>query len=137
MENTVEERAERIPAAAEAARPPVKRKSSLERREHLIAFLFILPPILGFLIFTVASMLFSFVYSFQNYNTLTGASSWAGLKNYVNLFSHELFAPDFWNSVGNTAILLLSIPISMFLGLCLAGLLRMGDIKGAKVFQEL
>ena len=114
-----------------------KKKSRLERREHLIAFLFILPPIIGFLVFTVASMLFSFVYSFQNYNTLTGASSWIGFDNYINLFTHELFAPDFWNSVGNTAILLLSIPLSMFLGLCLAGLLRMGDIKGSKIFQVL
>ncbi len=83
MENTVEERAERLPATAGAVRPPEKKKSRLERREHLIAFLFILPPIIGFLIFTVASMLFSFIYSFQNYNTLTGASSWIGLKNYI------------------------------------------------------
>lgn len=37
----------------------------------------------------------------------------------------------------STLVLLLSIPLSMILGLCLAGLLRMGDIKGAKVFQVL
>lgn len=111
--------------------------SKLTRRENIIAFLFILPPIIGFCIFTIGAMAFSFVYSFQNYNILTGESTWLGLKNYKDLFTHILYSKSFFTSILNTLVLLLSIPCSMLLGLGLAGLLRMGDIKGSKVFQVL
>ena len=82
-------------------------------------------------------MAFSFVYSFQKYNILTGESTWLGWQNYKDLFTHILYSKSFYTSIVNTLVLLLSIPLSMILGLCLAGLLRMGDIKGAKVFQVL
>ena len=99
--------------------------------------MFILPPIIGFCIFTIGAMAFSFVYSFQKYNILTGESTWLGWQNYKDLFTHILYSKSFYTSIVNTLVLLLSIPLSMILGLCLAGLLRMGDIKGAKVFQVL
>ncbi len=111
--------------------------SKLTRRENIVAFLFILPPIVGFCIFTVGAMAFSFIYSFQDYKMLTNESSWLGLKNYKDLFTHILYAKSFISSIFNTLVLLLSIPCSMALGLGLAGLLRMGDIKGSKVFQVL
>ena len=82
-------------------------------------------------------MAFSFVYSFQDYKILTGESTWQGLKNYKDLFTHILYSKSFFTSILNTLVLLLSIPCSMALGLCLAGLLRMGEIKGSKVFQVL
>lgn len=81
-----------------------------------------------------APMAFSFVYSFQDYKILTGESTWQGLKNYKDLFTHILYSKSFFTSILNTLVLLLSIPCSMALGLCLAGLLRMGEIKGSKVF---
>ena len=99
--------------------------------------MFILPPIIGFCIFTIGAMAFSFIYSFQKYNILTGESTWLGWQNYKDLFTHILYSKSFYTSIVNTLVLLLSIPLSMILGLCLAGLLRMGDIKGAKVFQVL
>ena len=114
-----------------------QKASKLTRRENIIAFLFILPPIIGFCIFTIGAMAFSFVYSFQEYNILTGESTWLGWQNYKDLFTHILYSKSFYTSIVNTLVLLLSIPLSMILGLCLAGLLRMGDIKGAKVFQVL
>lgn len=114
-----------------------QKASKLTRRENIIAFLFILPPIIGFCIFTIGAMAFSFIYSFQKYNILTGESTWLGWQNYKDLFTHILYSKSFYTSIVNTLVLLLSIPLSMILGLCLAGLLRMGDIKGAKVFQVL
>ena len=114
-----------------------QKASKLTRRENIIAFLFILPPIIGFCIFTIGAMAFSFIYSFQKYNILTGESTWLGWQNYKDLFTHILYSKSFYTSIVNTLVHLLSIPLSMILGLCLAGLLRMGDIKGAKVFQVL
>ena len=64
--------------AAAGVLPPPEKKGSLARREHLIAFLFILPPIVGFCIFTIGTMIFSFLYSFQNYNVLTQESTFTG-----------------------------------------------------------
>ena len=131
-----------IPAApagqtAAGVLPPPEKKGSLARREHLIAFLFILPPIVGFCIFTIGTMIFSFLYSFQNYNVLTQESTFTGWSNYVDLFTHILYAENFRKSIFNTIVLLLSIPFSMILGLALAGLLRLGQVRGAKVFQIL
>lgn len=119
-------------------RVPKKKKVSVqERKEHLIAFLFILPPIVGFLIFTALSVVFTFVYSFQGYNSLSGISENVGFANYIDLFTHVTRAPLFGKAIVNTIVLLLSVPFSMILGLILAGLLRLGEIKGSKFFQVL
>lgn len=121
--------------------PKKKKTGKMERREHLIAFLFILPPVIGFLIFTAISMGATFIYSFQNYYTRRGYSEFVGFKHYVTLFSQMGTAGStgniFLKDIGNTLFLLLSIPISIILGLALAGLLRLGEIKGGKVFQIL
>ena len=113
------------------------KERKLDRRENVIAFLFILPPIIGFLIFTIGAMLFSFKYSFEDYNILTGVSQWKGLENYRALFSNVIFSESFLRSISNTVILLASVPISMILGLVLAGLLKAGGIKCRGVFQVL
>ena len=113
------------------------KERKLDRKENVIAFLFILPPIIGFLIFTIGAMLFSFKYSFEDYNILTGVSQWKGLENYRALFTNVIFSESFLRSISNTVILLASVPISMILGLVLAGLLKAGGIKCRGVFQVL
>ncbi len=118
-----------------------KRSSKLERREHLIAFLFILPPVIGFLIFTAVSMGATFVYSFQNYYSRRDVSEFVGFTHYITLFSSmgDPFSVgnEFITAIGNTLFLLLSVPISILLGLLLAGLLKLGEIKGSKIYQIL
>ena len=139
LENTAAEERTAFPPPAT---PKTKKKTSkVERREHIIAFLFILPPIIGFLVFTAISMGFTFVFSFQNYFVRRGESEFVGFQHYISLFS-GMFTPGelgnaFIKSVGNTLFLLLSLPVSIALGLLLAGLLRLGDVKGSKVFQVL
>ena len=78
----------------------------------------------------------TFLYSFQDYKVLTGEAEWIGFENFAKLFGNVLYAPLFWRSVGNTFIFLLSVPLSMILGLILAGLLRLGDIKGRRYFRS-
>ena len=43
---------------------PPPARSKVEKRENLVAFLFILPPVVGFLIFTAISMGCTLVFSF-------------------------------------------------------------------------
>lgn len=121
--------------------PKKKKVSKMERKERLIAFLFILPPIVGFLIFTAISMVFTLVFSFQDYWVLKDVSKFVGFKHYITLFSGMGTAGELGNtfirSVGNTLFLLLSLPLSIILGLVLAGLLRLGDVKGSKIYQIL
>ena len=119
------------------SREPKKKVSKQERREQLIAFLFILPPIIGFLIFTALSVIFTVIYSFQDYNSLSNISTFAGLDNYLELFTSPTRGPLFRKAVVNTIVMLLSVPFSMILGLALAGLLRLGEVKGSKFFQVL
>lgn len=128
-------------SAAEGLAPsagnPKKRVSKTERREHLVAFLFILPPIAGFLIFTALSVIFTVVYSFQDYNSLSNVSTFAGFENYIELFTSPTRWPLFRKAIVNTIVMLLSVPFGMILGLALAGLLRLGEIRGSKFFQVL
>ncbi len=107
------------------------------KRESLVAFLFILLPIIGFCVFTIGAMIFSFKYSFENYNIFTNESTPVGFKNYIDLFTNVLYSASFKNSIINTVVMLLSIPLSMLLGLAAAGFIKSGKVRGGKLFQVL
>ena len=114
-----------------------KRMSKVAKKEARVAFAFILLPIIGFCVFTIGAMIFSFKYSFENYNIFTGESSFVGWKNYSDLFTNVLFSASFKNSIKNTVVLLLSIPLSIVLGLLSAVFVKSGKVKGGKFFQVL
>ncbi len=114
-----------------------KRMGKVARREGRIAFLFILLPIIGFCVFTIGAMAFSFKYSFENYNIFTGESVSVGWKNYKDLFTNVLYSASFKTAIKNTLVLLLSIPLSMGMGLAAAGFVKSGKVRGGKFFQVL
>ena len=60
--------------------------SPARRREALAGFAFISPWLVGLLVFTVISMSWSLVLSFQHYDLATGAAAPAGMDNYRLLF---------------------------------------------------
>ncbi|MDQ5853722.1 MAG: hypothetical protein M3380_16975, partial [Chloroflexota bacterium] len=68
-----------------------------ERQEALTGWLFAMPWILGFIVFTAGPMLFSVYTSFTRYN-ITSPPQWIGTRNYVNLFND----PNFYISLRNT-----------------------------------
>ena len=114
-----------------------KRMSKVAKKEARVAFAFILLPIIGFCVFTIGAMIFSFKYSFENYNIFTGESSPVGWKNYIDLFTNVLYSESFKNSIKNTVVLLLSIPLSIVMGLLAAVFVKSGKVKGGKFFQVL
>src|SRR6266436_3086718 len=82
---------------------------NLRQREAVEGLLYILPWILGFLIFTAGPMVLSFFLSFTNYN-IVSPPKFAGLDNYTQLLKDPLF----WTSLGNTFYFtILVVPLNL------------------------
>ncbi|AZR73252.1 ABC transporter permease [Anoxybacter fermentans] len=107
--------------------------SKLRRRENLLGYLFILPWILGFLIFTVFPMGYSIWLSFTKWNLFT-PPRWVGFDNYVKLLTED---PKFWQSLKVTTIYsIFSIPLGILGSLSVALLLNQ-KFKGVYIFRTI
>lgn len=107
----------------------MKTKSKLYRKEMYNGYLFILPPVLGFLLFGLFPVVYSFYGSFTDWDGL-GHMDFIGLGNYKDIFTDELF----YKAMFNTLFMMLGIPVGIFLSLMLAlGLNR--RIPGTTVFR--
>ncbi|WP_238655306.1 carbohydrate ABC transporter permease [Paenibacillus piscarius] len=104
-------------------------KSNLYRKERIYGFLFILPPVLGLLIFTLYPMIYSIYGSFTDWDGL-GQMNWIGLSNFTDLLSDELFH----KALFNTLFMMLGIPIGITLALLLALGLNRG-VPGTTAFR--
>ena len=102
--------------------------------DWLSSFAFILPVVLGILIFTLFPMVSSLVYSFtRTYTTVKGTGEWVGLQNYIDLFG--VYWPEIGKSIGITFLFtVISLPLTLVLSFGLAFLLTK-DIKGIKMFR--
>ncbi|MBS4206885.1 sugar ABC transporter permease [Bacillus sp. FJAT-50079] len=105
-------------------------KSKVVRRNRLIAYTFLLPNILGFLVFIFIPVIASFAMSFTSWNGF-GKIEFIGLQNYKNLLSDANFRISFINSILFT---LISVPITLFLSVLIAVALNKG-IRFVKVFR--
>ncbi len=104
-------------------------------REHegLAAGLFLLPNLIGFLIFTAIPVGAAFVLAFYDYDLLLGAS-WAGLENFREMFTVDrVFRAALFNTVYFTAV---SVPLSVVLGLATAILVNQA-LRGVVIFRSI
>lgn len=101
------------------------------KKSYLYGYLFIAPPIIGFLLFQFVPMITSFVISFTDYNFFE-PMKFVGLENYANVFRDELFS----QSMGNTALALLGVPIQIGVALLVAVLLST-NIKGQPIYRTM
>ncbi len=97
-----------------------KKTIKAEVKESLYGYLFVLIPVLGFLLFTAWALGYSIFMSFTDYNVIKGTFKFVGFENYIEIFREE----GFLNAVSNTVLMLLSIPIGVFIGLILAVYLK-------------
>ena len=103
------------------------------RADLWTAIAFLLPNLLGFLMFTVVPVLFSLVVSFSNWRLQrTVPFQWTGFANFSEMF-HE---PQFWLYTINTLYLMIGIPISIAGSLALALLLNQ-KLRGMVVYRTL
>jgi multiple sugar transport system permease protein len=72
--------------------------SSLQRRQAVWGYLFLIIPLLYFVVIYVYPMVEAFRFSFLNYRTLSTETPFIGLRNYKTLFTLD----DFWKGIWNT-----------------------------------
>jgi len=98
-------------------------RSSIRRDEAFWAYVFLVPWMIGLVVFILGPMLFSLGLSFFNY-TLGGEYSFAGLNNWIRAFTRDEY---FWGSVAKTALYAaVVVPVSVFGALGAAMLLNKG-----------
>jgi multiple sugar transport system permease protein len=123
-----------LPAGAparSAIRQPGPRK--YDRREALAGYAFITPWIIGFVVFTAGTMIYSLIISFTHYNLATDVATPAGASNYQRLLDDPLVR----KSLGNTLFYaILAVPLEVCFALFLASLLSRAG-RGAGVFRTI
>jgi multiple sugar transport system permease protein len=110
--------------------PSKKVKSKTIRRNRIIAYTFLLPNIIGFLVFILIPVIASFFMSFTSWNGF-GVVEFIGLENYKQLLKDENFKISFFNSI---LFMVISVPITLFLSMLIAVALNQG-IRFVKVFR--
>lgn len=96
-------------------------------------YLFILPWIIGFLVFTLGPLVLSFVMSFFDWS-ITGTPKFRGLGNYIEMFTtDDQVLRSLSISLKYAAIF---VPLNMIIALVLAMLISQ-PVKGAKFFRTI
>ena len=107
-------------------------KLKTSTREAVAAYSFLLPNLLGFLIFTSIPVLASLVLSFVKWD-LFSPPRFYGLHNFIKLLTADKL---FWQYCGNTVYLMLAIPLGMGGSLLLA-LAMNQKLKGIVVYRTI
>lgn len=101
-------------------------------RQLLVAYLFILPGTLLFMVWTLYPLLDAFRMSFYEWN-LIKPSTFVGLENYRRALNDEVF----WRSVRNTFFYVaVTVPGQMILGLAVALLLD-GPLRARTLYRTI
>lgn len=104
---------------------------SKTQRENIQGYLFILPVVLGLLIFTIGPMIASFYFSFTKFPILR-SPEWVGFRNYIKMLTEEKY---FWQAVRVTATYAVTaVPLGI-LGSFLLAMLLDQRIKGIAFFR--
>lgn len=108
----------------------MKKMTRTETQEAIAGYGFLMPNLLGFLLFTSIPVLASLALSFLHWDLLSWPPKFAGLSNFTNLLTD----PYFWKYCLNTLYLMLAIPISMTGSLLLAMAMNQ-KLKGIIFFR--
>ncbi len=118
-------------AATALARPKSKRSPTFWR-DTLRGYLFILPVVLGLLIWTFGPMLASAYYSLTDYKII-GTPQFIGLQNYVDLFKDKAFIQSLSITIRFGVMF---VTLSQVIGLALAVLLTQ-KVRGLTIFRTI
>jgi multiple sugar transport system permease protein len=108
------------------------RETLRQVRKNWVAYLFLTPGLIHFVIFTLFAVGFAFYISFHKWNIIQPDKPFVGLDNYVRLF-HD---PRFSRAVINTLTFLLGVPLNLASGLAVALLLNT-KVRGQGLYRTL
>ena len=110
-----------------------RRPSTLRQQETRAGLVFVLPWLIGLLVFVTYPTLATFYLSFTDYN-IVQPPSWAGLDNYRTMLFED---PAFWTAVRNSAVYsLISVPLKLVVAFGLAMLLNMA-VRGIALYRTI
>lgn len=118
-------------ASARSGSPVTKRKGIAQGREAITGYLFILVPMILFLVLNIGSIFYSLYISMWQWNIRSGPETFLGTKNYFKVLGDPIFQQAVTNTLYYT---LVWVPLAMALGLFLAVLVNQ-KIRGQKFFR--
>ena len=102
-------------------------------RNYKWVLIFLIPSILGYLIFSLIPMLSTVYLSLTSWDIISGAPEINGIDNYINLFKSQ----EFYNVLRNTfKYIIIYIPLMVASSLLVASLFNT-DVKGVSFFRVL
>jgi len=107
-------------------------KLNTARREALVAYLFIAPLLLGFVLWNFGPLLASLGLSFSDYNLLQ-APKFIGIDNYTALMQDDVFPQALRNTV---IFALVTVPVGLIISLGLALVMNQG-VRGTPLFRTI
>ncbi len=115
--------------------PKPTRHLSLRKYEATVGFLFLLPWIIGFLLFKMVPILSALGFSFTDFHMLTPeATRFIGLANYISFLKDRSAGASLF---GSLSYFLLSVPIELFVAMGLAALFCSERLKGKRIMRTL
>lgn len=110
-------------------RPKNKGKSAEERWCYLMLAI----PIIGFLVFNVYPIIWSFKWSFYSYTGAESSAVFVGLRNFITVFHDKTY----WNALLTTAeFTLIKVPLEMCLA-CILAMILTKRMKGSSAFRAI
>lgn len=109
-------------AVIKTSRKTIKHSSSVSlwERENFVGYVFIAPWLIGFFVFTIYPILYSFILSFTSYN-IVSSPKFIGLGNYIEMFFKDTL---YWKSVKATFYYVFTaVPLRLIFALLVAMLL--------------
>jgi ABC-type sugar transport systems, permease components len=98
---------------------------SRKARENITGYLFILPSMIGFILFTFIALVFTILVSLTRWDMMTfdlKQIGFAGIKNYINMFTDDTFLTSFANNL----YFILFIPLFISVSLVIAVIVNQG-----------
>ena len=132
-------------AVAARRRSKAERPGAMGAAQSAVGYLFILPWIVGFVLFMAFPIAASMGLSFTDWDIFSSVR-WVGAQNYVDIFHMRIESGQegwrlilrdepFWQSLKVTFIyVVFALPITFVGGLLAAALLNM-DLKGSRIFR--
>ncbi len=106
-------------------------RSTMEARDAVWGYVFLLPWLIGLVVFFLGPILMSFALSFTEYDIIS-PPRFIGFDNYQKAFFNDpLFWPSIWRTFVYSAVV---VPLGLLGGLGLALLLNRG-VRGTNIFR--